>query len=601
MELAERERELEVAERDFQAAAEDRRRVEEDRRRISEDAAAHRAEMETLRRSLASSDRERSRLEESLGQVRGRRTELERERDGLGHDVERLDAETSPLSERRSELERERHARADKVAQLEEALRGHERRRDVLEARLADLVETPGSRFLEDHADRSIGLLGRLVRIQAGWERALRAGLGPLTDAVVYADGDRAIEDAPQGEGAILTVAGGGPASFVLPGERTLLSIVDADPSVRGLVSTVLREIYLADTLDEAVRKHAKHPKASFVTPEGILLGDAVIRTTAESDSRAEEIRRELAVVEHDLGAAKADLKPRRERLEAISGELAELAEAIDRADASITRAAERIGRIQTDLASVTKEEELLSQRLSGMDDAAAAWRESLAVAEPVRHELPEMPRSPEPPIQARVAVETLRRDRSALDARLVSVRAEREGLAAQDPDQLRGQVERCTAERAAAEERLATAERDLDTAGVARAAAAEAERAATEDEAGANRAVARGVDRARAPPRGVRGRRPRPRRAGPAYPRRRAPAPGRPPARAGGGRRRARRGRQLSRARTRGGAGAATARAARAREPARRRRVRGPPGAVRLPRPRARGRAQRRAATSSR
>ncbi len=488
VELAERERELEVAERDFQAAAEDRRRVEEDRRRISEDAAAHRAEMETLRRSLASSDRERSRLEESLGQVRGRRTELERERDGLGHDVERLDAETSPLSERRSELERERHARADKVAQLEEALRGHERRRDVLEARLADLVETPGSRFLEDHADRSIGLLGRLVRIQAGWERALRAGLGPLIDAVVYADGDRAIEDAPQGEGAILTVAGGGPASFVLPGERTLLSIVDADPSVRGLVSTVLREIYLADTLDEAVRKHAKHPKASFVTPEGILLGDAVIRTTAESDSRAEEIRRELAVVQHDLGAAKADLKPRRERLEAISGELAELAEAIDRADASITRAAERIGRIQTDLASVTKEEELLSQRLSGMDDAAAAWRESLAVAEPVRHELPEMPRSPEPPIQARVAVETLRRDRSALDARLVSVRAEREGLAAQDPDQLRGQVERCTAERAAAEERLATAERDLDTAGVARAAAAEAERAATEDEAGANR-----------------------------------------------------------------------------------------------------------------
>ena len=44
--------------------------------------------------------------------------------------------------------------------------------------------------------------------------------------------------DAPSGEGATLAVTGGGPAAFDLSGERTLLSIVDADPSVRGLAST---------------------------------------------------------------------------------------------------------------------------------------------------------------------------------------------------------------------------------------------------------------------------------------------------------------------------------------------------------------------------
>src|SRR3990170_153787 len=78
-----RERELGEAERGFTAATEARRVVEEERRRISEESAAHRAEMETLRRSLASHDRERLRLEESLAQARGRRTQTQAERDRL--------------------------------------------------------------------------------------------------------------------------------------------------------------------------------------------------------------------------------------------------------------------------------------------------------------------------------------------------------------------------------------------------------------------------------------------------------------------------------------------------------------------------------------
>jgi chromosome segregation protein len=487
-ELQERDRELGEAEVAFQASVEDRRAVEDERRRVSEQAAAHRAEMETLRRSLDSHERERARLEESIGQVRDRRTAAERERDALADDVERLDAETAPLAERRSALERERHPLADGVGELEEALRRHEHRRDVLEARLSDLEETPGSRFLQGHRGRSRGLLGELVRIEAGWERALRAGLGPLADAVVYEDEADAIADAPEGDGAILTVAGGGPKGSVIRGERALVAIVDADPSVRGLVTTVLADIYLAQTLEEAVSKHARHPTASFVTPEGVLLGPAVIRTTPDGDSRSAEIRRELAVVEHDLAQTRAALQPRRRRLDEIGAEVQELGERIDEADARITRAAERIGRLETDLASMAREDEILTQRLAGLDDAAAAWRASLAAAEPVAHELPDLPRMPEPPIQARVAVETLRRDRASLETRGASVRAEREALAARDPDVLRAQVEEAEGARAAAAGRLESAEAALEASARARTAAAEAERAATEEEAEANR-----------------------------------------------------------------------------------------------------------------
>ncbi len=487
-ELGDRERDLDAAQREFEAAAEARRAVEEDRSRITAQRAAHRAEMDTLRRSLESHERERSRLAESLRLVEDKRTSGEAEREALAAEVERLDASVAPLSERRAELERERHGLSDKVAELEEAIRRHEQRSEVLRARLADLEATPGSRFLGGREGRALGLLGGMVRAADGWERALRASLGPLADAVVYEDEGHAIADAPEGDGAILTIARGGPTSFTLSGERTLLSIVDADAAVRGLVSTVLKDIYLAEDLDEAVRKRTERSKASFVTPEGILVGPAVIRTAPLGDSRAAEIRRELDVVERDLAHAREACKPRRRRLDEIGGELDELATAIEQADEQITRAAEGMVRAEADVAAASKEAELLVERLAGMDDAAAAWRETLSAAEPVTHDLPELPRPPEPPIGARVAVETLRRDRANIRSRLQDVRSERETLASQDADALRADVEQAVQRRAGAEEGLASAERDLEAAAAARTAAALSERAATEAEAETNR-----------------------------------------------------------------------------------------------------------------
>ncbi len=138
--------------------------------------------------------------------------------------------------------------------------------------------------------------------------------------------------------------------------------------------------------------------------------------------------------MERDLSKAVSAVRPRRSRLDEISVELAELAEAVDEADARITDAAERIARIDGELGSVAKQDEILTQRLAGMDDAAAVWRESLAAAEPVTHELPELPRTPEPPIQARVAVETLRRERDRIQTRLSSVRSSGTGSRPRTP-----------------------------------------------------------------------------------------------------------------------------------------------------------------------
>jgi len=487
-ELERREQELDAAEREFQALAETRRKAEEERRRLFEEAAAHRAEMEALRRSLAAFERERARLDESLSQVRERKRDAAAERERLEGEIERLDAEVPPISDRRADLERERRVLAGKVAELQEALRHHGNRLAVLEARKKDLEETPGSRFLELHRDRAVGLLGEFVESEPGWERALSAGLGYLADAVVYRELDGAVADAGAGDGAVLAVAGGGPASFVLPGERTLLQVVRADPAVRGLVCTVLKDIHLAGSLEEALAKHARHPKASFVTPEGILVGPATIRTTRNGDSRAAEVGREMRVVEHDLAQTKATLGPKHARLTRILAELDELAKKLDETDAEITHAAEKMARLEADGASLAKEEELLSQRLAGLEDAAAASRESLSAAEQTPREVPEVPRPADPPISQRVEVETLRRDRARLESRFSSLEDEREAVHARDPAELQSALEAAEEEQGAAEERLRVSSAALEMASASRNAAAAVERRATESEAEVNR-----------------------------------------------------------------------------------------------------------------
>ena len=113
-----------------------------------------------------------------------------------------------------------------------------------------------------------------------------------------------------------------------------------------------------------------------------VARGSAAGKT--EADSRADEVRRELAVVDRDHAKAISAAKPRRRRLDEIGSELGEIVRAVEEADAEITRAAERIARVDVEQASIAKEEEFLAQRLAGMDDAAAVWRTNLAAAEPV-------------------------------------------------------------------------------------------------------------------------------------------------------------------------------------------------------------------------
>jgi chromosome segregation protein len=485
-ELEVRARELEQADAEYRAKERARRDAEDERRRLSEEAAARRAEQEALRRSLSSYDVDRRRIDDALSVVRSRIAGIEADRARIADAVERLDERSAPLEARVSLLEAERRSLVDVVAEVEDAILRHDSRRDLLEARRGDIEDTPGSRFLATHRGRAIGLLRELVRARDGLDAALAAALGPLADAVVYDDEERALADAGNGRGAVFAVAAGGPVPFKLPGERSLLSAVDAEPPARGLVGMVLRDVYVASNVREAAEKHRRHPNAAFVTPDGVLVGTALIRTAAGIDERAREIHAELAVLHHDLAVARGSLKPKRERLEGIVHESESLAAELRACDEEITRAAERGAELASELASARKEEELLGQRLAALEESAAASRAAL-VSGPVQLELPDLPPSPEPPVQARVVVETIRRAGASHEARLADLRRERDELLSHDPAALRGELAVAEAEHADRVEQVRAAESAVEAVSAARESAVDGERRAAAAEADVN------------------------------------------------------------------------------------------------------------------
>jgi chromosome segregation protein len=484
-----REVELDEAEEAFRSADAERRRIDDVRRRIGEEEAGRRGEVDAIERSLAGAERERERLGASTAQAGRRRATLEAERAALSAEIEQLDAQSSPLVERRRDLEEERRGLVEKIEELEDIRRRHASRRDLLDARRRDIEETAGSRFLEVHPRRAVGLLKGLVRAEAGLERALAAALGPLADAVVYDDGERAMADAPNGGGAILAVASGGPVAVGLAHERSLLSAVEAEPVVRGIVSTVLRDVYLSGSLEEASAKQREHPSARFVTREGVLVGPAVIHTPKEVDARGREIRAELEVLAHDLSVTDQRLNPARVRLDEIAAEIEFLAGQVDAADADITQAAERLSAVERELAAVSREEEVLVARAAVLDEQVAGWRDRLGSVVTRAEAMPDLPSQPHPPVQARVVVETLRRDRASFDARLARLRAERDEMAAGDPQQLRAAVADAEERRRGAEADLMAADDAFTAAAALLEAASAAEREAAEGEAAVNKA----------------------------------------------------------------------------------------------------------------
>ena len=378
--------------------------------------------------------------------------------------VAEAEGERDSLRERLHETEREADSLTAKAAALGSAL--------ALSGGAAEIVASGASGVR--------GLVGDAVQVRAGYEAAIAAVLGPLTEGVLVDDVDAAFDLVSSGgaRGTVdIVIADSGvdvsSASLDVPGTVSAAEVVDAPAGVRGILSAVL----VADDLAAAraartVLDALSDTQTTIVTKTGEVITAHTMRAGSGEASRLELAAERDAATERlaDVRVTAAELRDAREgateRVEETRRRAKDALRMLREHDAELASHAEQVNRVTVQHEAAIAECERLE---SGLAQAQAAVADAEAAASRARSELEESESEPRPVLDA-----------SARDGLLEALETAREGevRARLEIETLRERV-RAAQARVASLERQRAQERDAAAEAARRAVIRRAQRAA--------------------------------------------------------------------------------------------------------------------------
>ncbi|TDC56909.1 chromosome segregation protein SMC [Jiangella ureilytica] len=370
-------------------------------------------QLDGARRRAAAAEAELARLTAAREEARRRATAAEHEHTVIETTIAGLSVGEDGLD---SEHERAAAALAaadDVLTKLREQERSAEGERAALVARhealQMGLARRDGSEALLAASDRLSGVLGSvaaLLTVEPGWEAAVATALGAASDAVAVGSVDdavtalRLLRDEDLGRAGLLV--GGAPyddpgAWQPLPGGlRYVVDLVTAPAELRPALTNLLRGVAAVDDLATARALVAELPELIAVTREGDLLGrdrayggssrapsllevqaavDEAADRLAIATGKAEDLARKLAAAE----------RARAEAAAAESHALTKLRES----DAELSAVAEQLGRLSGTARAATEEAERLAEAVARAEEtrdrdlgALEEMEERLAAAE---------------------------------------------------------------------------------------------------------------------------------------------------------------------------------------------------------------------------
>jgi len=352
-------------------------------------------ERAALRAAVEAADDERTRLLEHRGVAQNA---ADRSQGGLSEvrqELERLDADETMLGAKLDEAEARATAQRRAVEKIEARALAAERRIEALTARREMLLQEV-SRAHDPAAllEGVHGIAGRVidqVRAVEGYERALRAALGPLSDAVLAtsrADAMAALERLKrEGGRASIAVPGASIYAPVPVGVRPLLQVVSSVGPHADLVRGLLSGVALADSLAEAAELSRAHPGIVVVTPEGDRLGANVVTGGAREEIRdpRDELRSrddELATATDELGVIRREHEHARAELHVLETESQEISERLNALDAQVAGATERLAQLERESHATAREDSVITGRLSEVEERLREDTEKLRAVE---------------------------------------------------------------------------------------------------------------------------------------------------------------------------------------------------------------------------
>lgn len=348
--------------------------------------------------------------------ARARAAEAQRDFVALESQVAGLDAGERGLD---TDYETTQRALADADARVE-ALRAderdHERERAALTARLEALRlslsrgDGAGTLLRAGETAGVVGSVASMLSIQAGYERAVAAALGPLSDAVVVRDAGAAISglmllhrDAA-GRAAVIVLDGSpqsarpggasepalsGPSVRPAPsGARWLTDVVDGPSDLLDALRTRLGDVALVDSLDAVASLRASG--VTVVTRDGDLVttthaigGSGEAPTLLEIQAAVDDGERALDDVQHRLERTRFELAASVEAQRTSTADAEAALARLHESDARLAAIAEQLGLLGQAARAATAE----ADRLASIEQAAL---EALAADEATLVELEE-------------------------------------------------------------------------------------------------------------------------------------------------------------------------------------------------------------------
>ncbi|MBK1786817.1 chromosome segregation protein SMC [Prauserella cavernicola] len=371
--------------------------------------AAERAHMAAVR---AIADR-REGIAKLTGQVEALRSksgataeEIERLTAGIEEAAARAEEAAENLEQARAEggVEesddeglRERHDRAvaandaakARVEELVKAERTTERdiasEKARVDALSMGLKRKDGAGALLGAADELPGLLGSvaaLLTVDAGFEVALAAALGPVADAVAVSAGQDALaalkylKDNESGRAGLLLGGAGATVDTAgwpaLPGgARWAREVVKSPEPLRPAVERALERVAVVAGLAEAREFVAAHPDVTAVTTDGDVFGShwaaggsARDESVIEVQAAVDEAQDRLAAAERALQRTGAELEGARADQQDRRTEVAQAKEALNESKVRQARSSERLSSLERASRSASSEvDRLRNQR----------------------------------------------------------------------------------------------------------------------------------------------------------------------------------------------------------------------------------------------
>ena len=434
---------------------------------------------ERLRVSLAEAETRTAAATAEYEAVQAEVGTLEAGQSGLDADFRETET-TWQTAVESADASRQRGVAADqKVAALEA-------RREALELSLGPDVSVQ----LKDAGVAGIaGRVGAHLSVEAGWEAAIAAALGPLGEAIVADDlnaARRAVEtlkNSDKGRAALLLRGVAGRQTGQAPtGARWAADVVKADEGLSGALSQALAGIVVMQDLAAAVAVVASHQELTAVTRdgdvvsswalrggadvlEGELQAQAALRQTDEdlvsARRAADELQAEMANAQADVDKTQARRDDALALLNQSNAAVAGLAERLSAAKQKASSSVAEAGRLQASLEEAAQGRGDDEAALAGLEArlAGATGGEEAVEPDPADKDAAEdaARQAREREMEARLGLRTLEERAAALAGRADALLA----AAAQE-----------RAQRVAAVERAERLRREAETAERVRSAA---------------------------------------------------------------------------------------------------------------------------------